>query len=94
MFRIRKDLVFPLRTSCRTCRRTTSARVCMDTTTSSSWSWPKRDADGFVRHYRELAPLKAHIDDSFDHRHLNDVLDGPSTAENMAKHFYDWCKAQ
>lgn len=49
---------------------------------------------GFVRDYTELRPLKAYIDDTFDHRHLNDVLDVPSTAENMAKHFYDWCKSR
>ncbi|UWQ11836.1 6-carboxytetrahydropterin synthase QueD [Aliiroseovarius crassostreae] len=52
------------------------------------------NADGFVRDYHELGPLKCYIDDRFDHRHLNDVLDGPSTAENMARHFFDWCKAR
>lgn len=52
------------------------------------------NGDGFVRDYHELAPLKRYIDDHFDHRHLNDVLDGPSTAENLARHFYDWCHAR
>ncbi|WP_010397574.1 6-pyruvoyl tetrahydropterin synthase family protein [Paracoccus sp. TRP] len=52
------------------------------------------NADGFVRDYHELAPLKHYIDTQFDHRHLNEVLDGPSTAENMARHFHDWCKAR
>lgn len=49
------------------------------------------DARGFVRDYRELAPLKHLIDDEFDHRHLNDVLghDHP-TAEQLALFFYDW----
>jgi len=51
------------------------------------------NADGFVRDYHELKPLKVYIDDVFDHRHLNDVLAVYSTAENLAKHFYDWCKA-
>ena len=47
---------------------------------------------GFVRDYRELDDLKRYIDDKFDHRHLNDVLgDDNVTAENLAKHFYDWC---
>lgn len=50
--------------------------------------------NGFVRDYTELKPLKTYIDEAFDHRHLNDVLDGPSTAENMARHFYDWCAAR
>lgn len=49
--------------------------------------------DGFVRDYHDLKPLKTYIDDQFDHRHLNDLLDRP-TSEVMAKHFYDWCKAR
>lgn len=48
--------------------------------------------DGFVRDYLELKPLKEYIDENFDHRHLNDVLDVHTTAENIAKHLYDWCK--
>ncbi len=46
---------------------------------------------GFVREYRDLDLLKAYIDECFDHRHLNDVLNMP-TSEVLAKHFYDWCK--
>lgn len=47
---------------------------------------------GFVRDYLELAPLKRYIDDTLDHRHLNDVLgDDCVTAEQLAKHLYDWC---
>lgn len=57
-------------------------------------SAPALNADGFVRDYRELGALKTYIDTRFDHRHLDDVLDGPSTAENIARHFYDWCKAR
>lgn len=50
---------------------------------------------GFVRDYRELDELKKYIDDKFDHRHLNDVLgDDHVTAELIARHFYDWCKAR
>jgi 6-pyruvoyltetrahydropterin/6-carboxytetrahydropterin synthase len=50
---------------------------------------------GFVRDYNELSALKEYIDDKFDHRHLNDVLgDDNVTAENIAKHFYDWCKTK
>ncbi|MCE5975226.1 6-carboxytetrahydropterin synthase QueD [Sinirhodobacter sp. WL0062] len=52
------------------------------------------NADGFVRDYHELRPLKIYIDEVFDHRHLNDVLNVPTTAENMAKHFFDWCQAR
>ena len=51
--------------------------------------------DGFVRDYHELKPLKAYIDDVFDHRHLNEVLGHDHvTAECLAKHFYDWCHAR
>ncbi len=50
---------------------------------------------GFVRDYRELEALKAYIDDEIDHRHLNDIFgDNGTTAEHIAKHFYDWCKSQ
>lgn len=50
---------------------------------------------GFVRDYRELDAFKTYIDETLDHRHLNDVLgDDNVTAEKMAKHFYDWCKGK
>jgi 6-pyruvoyltetrahydropterin/6-carboxytetrahydropterin synthase len=50
---------------------------------------------GFVRDYHDLAELKAYIDDTLDHRHLNDVLgDDCVTAERMARHFYQWCHAR
>ncbi|MDW4548782.1 6-carboxytetrahydropterin synthase QueD [Defluviimonas sp. D31] len=53
------------------------------------------DANGFVRDYRELAPLKAHIDETLDHRHLNDVFgDDRVTSEHIARVLYDWCKAR
>ncbi len=51
------------------------------------------NSDGFVRDYHDLADLKTYIDDTLDHRHLNEVLgDDKVTAEQMAKHLYDWCK--
>lgn len=50
---------------------------------------------GFVKDYRDLDALKTYIDERFDHRHLNEVLgDDSVTAEQIAKHFFDWCKAQ
>jgi len=56
---------------------------------------PKLDKNGFVRDYRELNALKTYIDDSVDHRHLNDVLgDDNISAEQLAKYFYDWCKSR
>lgn len=57
-------------------------------------SSPTLDQYGFVRDYTELKPLKDYIDDTLDHRHLNEVLgDDCTTAEQLAKHLYDWCKA-
>jgi len=51
--------------------------------------------NGFVRDYHELAPLKSYIDDTLDHRHLNDILgDTNVTAEHLAKHLYDWSRSR
>lgn len=53
------------------------------------------NAHGFVRDYLELQPLKTYIDETLDHRHLNDVLDDDMvTAEKLAKHLFDWCAAR
>ncbi|MBA2279721.1 MAG: 6-carboxytetrahydropterin synthase [Actinomycetota bacterium] len=54
---------------------------------------PELDERGFVVDFRELDGVKAHIDATLDHRHLNDVLDGQPSAEAIARHLYDWCKA-
>ena len=50
------------------------------------------NADGFVRDYNELSPFKNFIDGKLDHRHLDDVIDGSSTAENLARFLYDFAK--
>ena len=47
-----------------------------------------------MRDYHDLAALKSYIDTRFDHRHLNDVIEGPSTAEALARHFFDYCAGQ
>ncbi len=47
---------------------------------------------GFVKDYLDLAELKNYLDETLDHRHLNEVLgDDCVTAEQLAKHLYDWC---
>lgn len=51
------------------------------------------NAAGFVRDYRELDKIKKYIDDTLDHRHLNDILPFNPTAENMAKYLFDLFKA-
>jgi 6-pyruvoyltetrahydropterin/6-carboxytetrahydropterin synthase len=48
------------------------------------------DAAGFVVDYGVLSrDLGAWIDETFDHKDLNDVLAGPSTAEHLAKVIFD-----
>lgn len=44
---------------------------------------------GFVVDYNGLVVFKNMIDETLDHRHLNDVLTGPTTAESIAKYLYD-----
>lgn len=47
------------------------------------------NATGFVVDYNELAAFKDMIDEILDHRHLNDVLNGPTTAECIARFLYE-----
>lgn len=42
------------------------------------------DGRGFVLDYGELAPFKRWIDDTLDHRHINDVVEWNPTAEHLA----------
>ncbi len=48
---------------------------------------------GFVIDFAELAPVHRYLDDRFDHRDLNEVLDEPPSSERLARHLYDWCAA-
>lgn len=52
------------------------------------------DARGFVVDFRELDPVKAWIDATLDHRHLNDVLEGQPSAEAIARHVHEWCERE
>ena len=47
------------------------------------------DASGFVVDYLDLKCVGEAIDDRLDHRHLNDVLPGPTSAEAIARYVYD-----
>lgn len=42
------------------------------------------DDRGMVVDYFDLDPVKQFIDDTVDHRHLNDVMPGETTAERLA----------
>jgi 6-pyruvoyltetrahydropterin/6-carboxytetrahydropterin synthase len=50
------------------------------------------DEHGFVVDFLELAPFHAYIDECFEHRHLNDVVSGNPTSENLARHLYGWAR--
>ena len=52
---------------------------------------PRLNEVGFVRDYRELAALKTYLDERFDHQHLNAQLDENPTAENLARHLFEFC---
>jgi len=54
---------------------------------------PELDARGFVVDFRELDDVKRWVDATLDHRHLNDVLEGQPSAEVLARHVFDWCRA-
>jgi 6-pyruvoyltetrahydropterin/6-carboxytetrahydropterin synthase len=45
------------------------------------------DDDSFVKDYGELTAFKVAVD-ALDHRHLNDLFQFHTTAENLARHFY------
>lgn len=43
---------------------------------------------GFVLDYGDLAPFGRYIDDVLDHRHLNSVIEGQTSAELLAQHLH------
>lgn len=47
------------------------------------------DEYGFVKDYNELRIIKQFIDETLDHRHLNDIIPGQPTSENIAKFIFD-----
>lgn len=52
------------------------------------------DEYGFVKDYKALKIVKEYIDQTLDHRHLNDVILGHPTSENIAKFIYDKFKPE
>ncbi|MDR0844143.1 MAG: 6-carboxytetrahydropterin synthase [Tannerella sp.] len=50
------------------------------------------DQYGFVKDYKALRIVKNFIDERLDHRHLNDVVPGHPTSENIAKYLFDTFK--
>jgi 6-pyruvoyltetrahydropterin/6-carboxytetrahydropterin synthase len=52
------------------------------------------DEHGFVVDYIALKSFKDYIDQELVHRHLNDLMDCPTSAENIARHLFEWAKGQ
>lgn len=50
---------------------------------------PELSKEGFVRDYGDLKPIREWIDNTLDHRFLNDVLPINPTAELIAMYIYD-----
>lgn len=54
---------------------------------------PELDESGFVLDYGDLAPFGSFIDEKLDHRHLNDVVNGPASAESLARFLYEFARS-
>jgi len=52
------------------------------------------DEYGFVKDYKSLKNVKQFIDDTLDHRCLNDQLSEPPTSENLARFLYEQFKPE
>jgi len=52
-------------------------------------AWQTVTKEGFVLDYGDLAPIKQWLDETLDHRHLNDVLPCLPTAELIARFIFD-----
>jgi 6-pyruvoyltetrahydropterin/6-carboxytetrahydropterin synthase len=53
-------------------------------------SSPTLNAQGFVVDYGELRAFDQYAASRMDHKNINKQFSFPTTAENLAKHFYDW----
>ena len=51
------------------------------------------DEHGFVRDYGDLNSFKRWIDDTLDHRHLNDIMTVNPTAEHLARFIHNFAKS-
>lgn len=53
-------------------------------------SSPSLNEHGFVVDYGELKAFDDYAKSRMDHRDLNEQFDFSPTAENLARHFFDW----
>jgi len=52
------------------------------------------DKHGFVKDYNALKTVEKYIEETLDHRHLNDVIPEHPTSENIAKFIYNRFKPE
>ena len=52
------------------------------------------DKYGFVKDYKALKSVKQFINETLDHRYLNEIIPGPPTSENIAHFLYEQFKAE
>jgi 6-pyruvoyltetrahydropterin/6-carboxytetrahydropterin synthase len=52
------------------------------------------DEYGFVKDYNVLKVVEKYIEESLDHRHLNDLIPGHPTSENIARFIYNRFKPE
>lgn len=50
--------------------------------------------DGFVQDYNDLKPISDWVNNTLDHRHLNDIFDFQTSVENMCKYIYNLFKPE
>lgn len=51
---------------------------------------PLLDKHGFVFDYNDLYFFQKYLDRHVEHRHLNEQFDFQPSAENLARHFFNW----
>lgn len=69
------------------CSRTHGHTYRVDVTVSSE----VLNSCGMVIDFAEFSALRAYVDSRFDHQTVNDTIAQP-TAENIARHLFDWCR--
>jgi 6-pyruvoyltetrahydropterin/6-carboxytetrahydropterin synthase len=52
------------------------------------------DRYGFVKDYKALKSVKHYIDETLDHRHLNEVIPEHPTSENIARFLFEHFKPE
>lgn len=48
---------------------------------------------GFVADFADLGPVGVYVQETLDHRDLNEVIDVAPTSENLARLLFEWCAA-